>query len=219
MYALYSPKSPAPNLNLLDRFLLAMEQKEIETILVFNKSDLATAEEIEYLKEAYLKSGCKIFFVSAKEKKGINEIKELLQDKITTVAGPSGVGKSSIINLLQTEISMQIGEISEKIERGKHTTRHTEFITLERGGFIMDTPGFTSLTLYDMEEEEVRVGYREFTSCRDECRFNGCTHTHEPDCAVKKAVEEKKISRVRYENYVQIYQEVKDRKERRKGQR
>lgn len=209
IFALHRPN---PNLNLLDRFLIMMAQKDIPCILVFNKSDLTEEGEQEALEAAYGGSGCEVLFVSAREEEGIEEIKKRLRGKTTTVAGPSGVGKSSLINLLQSEVSMETGAVSEKIERGKHTTRHTEFITIGENSFIMDTPGFSSLAIFDMEKEELEQYYPEFAPYREECRFKGCSHTHEPECRVKQAVEEEKVSRIRYENYLQMYEELKNKK-------
>lgn len=209
---IFAIKKPEPNLNLLDRFLIMMEQKDIPCVLVFNKSDLATEEEKETLRAIYQNSGCKILFISAKQNQGIEEIRNVLEGKTSTVAGPSGVGKSSLINQLQSGISMETGSISEKIERGKHTTRHTEFIPIGGDTFIMDTPGFSSLAVFDMEKEELEQFYPEFDDYRDTCRFNGCSHTHEPGCSVKEAIEEGKISKERYENYRLIYEELKNRK-------
>ena len=209
---IFAIKKPEPNLNLLDRFLIMMEQKDIPCVLVFNKSDLATEEEKETLRAIYQNSGCKILFISAKQNQGIEEIRNVLEGKTSTVAGPSGVGKSSLINQLQSGISMETGSISEKIERGKHTTRHTEFIPIGGDTFIMDTPGFSSLAVFDMEKEELEQFYPEFDDYRNTCRFNGCSHTHEPGCSVKEAIEEGKISKERYENYRLIYEELKNRK-------
>ena len=209
---IFAIKKPEPNLNLLDRFLIMMEQKDIPCVLVFNKSDLATEEEKETLRAIYQNSGCKILFISAKQNQGIEEIRNVLEGKTSTVAGPSGVGKSSLINQLQSGISMETGSISEKIERGKHTTRHTEFIPIGDDTFIMDTPGFSSLAVFDMEKEELEQFYPEFDDYRNTCRFNGCSHTHEPGCSVKEAIEEGKISKERYENYRLIYEELKNRK-------
>ena len=179
---------------------------------MFNKSDLATEEEKQYLRNVYKNSGCGILFVSAKQNQGLEDIKSVLKGKTSTVAGPSGVGKSSLINKLQTDINMETGSISEKIERGKHTTRHTEFIPIDDATFIMDTPGFSSLAVFDMEKEELEQYYPEFDEYRDLCRFNGCSHTHEPGCGVKEAIEEDKISKDRYENYKLIYEELKNKK-------
>ena len=209
---IFAVKKPEPNLNLLDRFLIMMQQKGIPCILVFNKSDLATEEERKVLKEIYQNSGCEILFISAKQNQGLEEVRAILAGKTSTVAGPSGVGKSSLINKLQSNVNMETGSISEKIERGKHTTRHTEFIPMGEDTFIMDTPGFSSLAVFDMEKEELEQFYPEFDEYRDTCRFNGCSHTHEPGCSVKEAIEEKKISKERYENYKLIYDELKTRK-------
>lgn len=209
---IFAIKKPEPNLNLLDRFLIMMQQKEIPCVLVFNKSDLVTDEEKEKLREIYSGSGCEILFVSAKQDEGMEEIRNMLKGKTSTVAGPSGVGKSSIINKLQSGVSMETGSISEKIERGKHTTRHTEFIPIGGDTFIMDTPGFSSLAVFDMEKEELEQFYPEFDEYRNTCRFNGCSHTHEPGCSVKEAIQEGKISKERYENYQLIYEELKNKK-------
>ena len=209
---IFAIKKPEPNLNLLDRFLIMMEQKDIPRILVFNKSDLATEEEKQTLAKIYENSGCKILFVSAKQNQGIEEVREILKGKTSTVAGPSGVGKSSLINMLQSEVNMETGSISEKIERGKHTTRHTEFIPIGEDAFIMDTPGFSSLAVFDMEKEELEQFYPEFDEYRNSCRFNGCSHTHEPGCSVKEAIDDGKISKERYENYRLIYEELKNKK-------
>ena len=209
---IFAVKKPEPNLNLLDRFLIMMQQKDIPCILVFNKSDLATEEEKQILRECYQNSGCEILFISAKQDQGVEEVKKLLVGKTSTVAGPSGVGKSSLINKLQSGINMETGSISEKIERGKHTTRHTEFIPIGEDTFIMDTPGFSSLAVFDMEKEELEQFYPEFDDYRENCRFNGCSHTHEPGCSVKEAIEEGNISKERYENYKLIYEELKNRK-------
>lgn len=209
---IFAVKKPEPNLNLLDRFLIMMEQKEIPCVLVFNKSDLATEEEKQAFRKVYENSECKILFVSAKQNQGIDEVREILSHKTSTVAGPSGVGKSSLINMLQSEINMETGSISEKIERGKHTTRHTEFIPIGEDTFIMDTPGFSSLAVFDMEKEELEQFYPEFDEYREGCRFHGCSHTHEPGCRVKEAIEEGRISKERYENYQLIYEELKNKK-------
>ena len=209
---IFAVKKPEPNLNLLDRFLIMMEQKEIPCVLVFNKSDLATEEEKQAFRKVYENSECKILFVSAKQNQGIDEVREILSHKTSTVAGPSGVGKSSLINMLQSEINMETGSISEKIERGKHTTRHTEFIPIGEDTFIMDTPGFSSLAVFDMEKEELEQFYPEFDEYRGNCRFHGCSHTHEPGCSVKEAIAEEKISKERYENYQLIYEELKNKK-------
>ena len=154
----------------------------------------------------------KIIYTSTKLNEGIDELKEVLYGKTSTVAGPSGVGKSSIINLLQSEIVVQTGEISEKIERGKHTTRHSEIININDNTYIMDTPGFTSFYLDGIEANELRNCFPEFFDYEDKCRFNGCVHVNEPDCGIKAALNNGKISKLRYENYKELYNELKSKK-------
>lgn len=209
---IFAAASPNPNFNLLDRFLVMMGRQDVPVILCFNKCDLITEEQKQEIEAIYEVSGCKILFVSAKKELGLKELQEILEGKTTTVAGPSGVGKSSLINLLAPEACMETGEISKKIERGRHTTRHAELIQLKGDGYIMDTPGFSSLYLPEMEKEELQDCYPEFAAFEPYCRFQGCSHISEPDCGVKEALSERKIHPVRYENYCQLYGELKDRK-------
>lgn len=209
---IFAAASPNPNFNLLDRFLVMMGRQDVPVILCFNKCDLITEEQKQEIASIYEASGCKILFVSAKKELGLNALQEILEGKTTTVAGPSGVGKSSLINLLAPEACMETGEISKKIERGRHTTRHAELIQLKGDGYIMDTPGFSSLYLPEMEKEELQDCYPEFAAYEPYCRFQGCSHISEPDCGVKEALTEGKIHPVRYENYCQLYGELKDRK-------
>ncbi len=209
---IFAAASPNPNFNLLDRFLVMMGRQDVPVILCFNKCDLITEEQKQEIEAIYEASGCKILFVSAKKELGLKELQKILEGKTTTVAGPSGVGKSSLINLLAPEACMETGEISKKIERGRHTTRHAELIQLKGDGYIMDTPGFSSLYLPEMEKEELQDCYPEFAAFEPYCRFHGCSHISEPDCGVKEALSEGKIHPVRYENYCQLYGELKDRK-------
>ena len=201
---IFAAASPNPNFNLLDRFLVMMGRQDVPVILCFNKCDLITEEQQQEIAAIYEASGCKILFVSAKKELGLKELQEILEGKTTTVAGPSGVGKSSLINLLAPEACMETGEISKKIERGRHTTRHAELIQLKGDGYIMDTPGFSSLYLPEMEKEELQDCYPEFAAFEPYCRFQGCSHISEPDCGVKEALSEGKIHPVRYENYCQL---------------
>lgn len=211
---IFAAAKPDPNLNLLDRFLIMMEQKEIPVILVFNKSDAADGEKLSELAKIYEGCGYQVLRVSALKEEGISEIRELLKGKTSTVAGPSGVGKSSIINLLQSDVQMETGTISEKIERGKHTTRHSELITIAEDTYIFDTPGFSSLYVSDMEKEDLKSYFPEFSSYEDQCKFLGCVHVNEPVCGVKMALEEGKISQSRYENYKLLYEELKENEKR-----
>ncbi|MBQ3583772.1 MAG: ribosome small subunit-dependent GTPase A [Lachnospiraceae bacterium] len=203
---------PMPNLNLLDRFLVMMERNQVETIICFNKVDLAAEEEVLRMRDIYVKAGYHVMFTSTKTGMGVDEILRVIKGKTTAFAGPSGVGKSSLLNVLIPEANSQTGEISEKIKRGKHTTRHTEIFHVEDETYLMDTPGFSSLYVNDFEKEELQYYFREFKNHLEQCRFIGCAHMSEPDCAVKEAVEQKQIDATRYENYRLLYEEIKNRK-------
>lgn len=209
---IFAAAKPKPNFNLLDRFLIMMERQEIPAVICFNKMDLAREEELQKLKEAYETSGYRILFASARKEEGIREIQETLKGKTSTVAGPSGVGKSSLINLLAPEANMETGEISEKIERGRHTTRHAELICIREDTYIVDTPGFSSLSVDGFDKETLGNYFPEFVEYEDRCRFSGCSHISEPDCGVKEALAQGKISRIRYEDYLEIYNELKDKR-------
>ena len=173
----FAVTKPKPHYNLLDRFLVMMERKEIPVVLCFNKTDIASHPEIAELKEVYTGCGYPVIFTSAKEEENISELKSLL-----------------------------------KIDRGKHTTRHSELIVIGEDSYIMDTPGFSSLYVNDFEKEDLKYYFPEFTPFEGQCKFNGCDHIHEPGCAVKEAVEEGKIHKIRYEDYTEMYRELKERK-------
>lgn len=207
---LFAIVKPNPNFNLLDRFLIRMEQQKLPTIICFNKEDIAAPEEKAALRSAYETCGYQVLFISVLENRGLDQVRELLAGKTTTLAGPSGVGKSSLINQLSPETHMETGEISEKIKRGRHTTRHSEIIALGNGTYIMDTPGFTSLDMPEITKEELSGYYPEFREYEPFCKFRGCAHISEPSCKVKEAVEEGKISPVRYDNYKILYRELKE---------
>lgn len=209
---IFASDKPKPNYNLLDRFLLMMEQKQIPCIIVFNKCDLITEADKQEMSHIYKNTGHKVYFMSAKKQIGIEEVKAVLKGKTTTVAGPSGVGKSSFINLLQDTIQMETGAISEKIERGKHTTRHSELITLADDSYIFDTPGFSSLAIFDLEKEDIKDYYPEFSLYYNQCKYLGCNHISEPNCVIKQAVENEEISKIRYENYKLLFEECSNKK-------
>lgn len=207
---LFAIVKPNPNFNLLDRFLIRMERQKLPTIICFNKQDIAAPEEKEALRKAYETCGYQVLFISALENEGVEQVRKLLAGKTTTLAGPSGVGKSSLINKLSPAANMETGAISEKIERGRHTTRHSEIIALGEETYIVDTPGFTSLDISEITKEELGGYYPEFRQYEPACKFRGCAHMSEPSCGVKEAVEAGKIGRVRYDNYRVLYQELKE---------
>lgn len=205
---------PDPSYNMLDRFLITMQQKNLPAILCFNKQDMASEEEKETLRVIYESCGCQVFFISAREGEGMQEVRSALEGKTTVFTGPSGVGKSTLINALCGDQRRETGELSRKIARGKNTTRQVELITVkgQKDTYVVDTPGFTSLFLTDMKAQELCMYYPEFEEYAGQCRFQGCMHQKEPDCAVKAAVQEGKISRIRYQNYSDLYEELKSQK-------
>lgn len=209
---IFAAAKPDPNFNLLDRFLCMMEYQKVPVTICFNKCDLVTEEQKQELEDIYKPAGYDVIFTSAKKGINLDGLKELLKGKTTTVAGPSGVGKSSLINQLQDSVYMETGSISEKIERGKHTTRHSEIISLGDGAYIMDTPGFSSMDIPGFEKEDLWTCYPEFLEHEPYCKFQGCSHINEPSCGVKDALAEGKISQIRYDNYVLLYNEMKQMK-------
>ena len=209
---IFAAKNPKPNYNLLDRFLMMMEKQEVPVIVCFNKVDLAKEQDLTLLEKVYENCGHIVKFISVKEEEGIDEIRKLIHGKTTVLAGPSGVGKSSLMNLLQPEAQMETGEVSEKIKRGRHTTRHSELIRIEKDTFVLDTPGFSSLYVNDFEKEQLKYYFPEFGPYEGLCRFSGCDHVHEPDCAVKQAAEEGKIHEIRYNDYVAMYRELQEKR-------
>ena len=213
---IFAVKSPEPNYNLLDRFILMMDYQDVPTVVVFNKTDLVEEKDIEELRKIYEKCGCKVIFISAYDNTGIDILIDTLKDKTTILAGPSGVGKSSLTNIILPDRKEE-GEISKtgdvsRIGRGRHTTRHSEIFNVTGSTYICDTPGFTSLNLPELEKEQVRFYFNEFDEYEGTCRFNGCVHINEPVCAVKMAVEKGVISRRRYTSYVELYEEIKNQK-------
>jgi len=209
---IFAAAQPEPNLNLLDRFLIMMQKQQVNTIICFNKMEIVSERELTLLKDTYLRCGCEVIFTSMLQEEGLSLLYPKMKGKTTVLAGPSGVGKSTFINLVQPEANMETGDISEKIKRGKHTTRHSELIYIEEGTYIMDTPGFSSLYINEIEKDELKDYFVEFREYEEGCRFIGCNHLNEPHCAVKEALQEKEISKLRYENYVILYEELKNQK-------
>ena len=209
----FSVKSPDPSFPLIDRFLLHLEVREIPCLIFFNKKDLLKEEDLSFMKElkaTYQKAEIPIYFFQGNTDRDKAEILSLLKGKTTVFSGPSGVGKSTMINLLLGEEKMETGELSEKISRGKNTTRHAEFFALDEDSYVLDTPGFTSLFPPEISPENLRYFYPEFEQYRRDCHYNSCVHIGErtSDCAVKRAVADARISSLRYESYKKLYQEL-----------
>ena len=209
---IFAADFPKPNFSLLNRFLIMMERRQVPVVICFNKMDLLSEKDVRRLHEIYEPAGYRVLTISVKCGEGIDEVRSLLHHKVTVVAGPSGVGKSSLTNSLQDGVEMETGEISKKLNRGKHTTRHSQLIEMGEDGWFVDTPGFSSLYLEDMEKEELRLYFPEFYPYEGQCRYQGCTHTHEPGCAVKEALSKGDIEPLRYEGYLELYEEKKKKK-------
>lgn len=207
---IFAAAEPSPNLNLLDRFLIMMQRQGVHTIICFNKKDIVDKNDMSLLIDTYMRSGYEVVSISVLQEDGIPTIRRLLRGKTTVLAGPSGVGKSSLINIINPKAQMEIGSVSEKIKRGKHTTRHSELIYIDDNSYVMDTPGFSSLYINEIEKEELKDYFNEFIEYENKCRFIGCMHLNEPDCAVKEALKEGIISGIRYDNYKTLYEEIKD---------
>lgn len=205
----FAAKSPDINMTLLQRFLIYAEHVGLEIMVCINKIDLDENKDYEAVVEMLRSIPYRVITTSTKKLIGIEELKEALKDKTTVFAGPSGAGKSSLLNLVQTGLTLKTGGLSKKIDRGTHTTRHAELIKLEMGGRVADTPGFTSLELTGIEKEKLQQLFPEF-QLSTICKFSHCLHYKEPQCGVKAAVEENKISRIRYEYYTSLLEELKD---------
>ena len=203
-----STKNPKPDLLMLDKQLAYAEKIHVEPVIVVNKCDLK--EIYESIKELYSKVGYKVIVTSAKQNIGIDELKQILQNKISVFSGNSGVGKSSIINALFDKEKTQEGEISKKNKKGKNTTTDTKLYKLEENTYIADTPGFSSFEISEIESKELDKCFREFMPEIEKCEFVGCTHIKEENCGVKKAMQEGKISTERYERYCNMYDELKE---------
>lgn len=204
----FAMADPMPNLNLLDRFLVMMEWQEIDTVICFSKQDIVSLEEEKRFQHIYEKCANQVLTISNTEQLGIDKVRAVLDGKTTVLAGPSGVGKSSLLNQIYPEAQSETGSISEKIGRGKHTTRHSELFHVGRHTFLFDTPGFSSLKVPEVEKEKLYQYFTEFASYDGLCKYQPCSHIHEPGCVVKEKLEKGEICRSRYENYVQMYEEL-----------
>lgn len=203
-------RSPDPNMTLIDSFLIIGRHSGIDTVLCFNKADL---EHSGKLVDIYKKAGYRVIITSVENGEGIDELREALRGKITAFAGNSGVGKSSLLNALGVSYELETGSVSEKIKRGRHTTRHVELFELESDTFVLDTPGFSSFEMPKIKAEELAGYFIEFEPYTDRCKFRGCAHVSEQGCAVIEAVQNGDISRERHESYVGMYNELKKIKE------
>ncbi|HBI6961810.1 ribosome small subunit-dependent GTPase A [Clostridium perfringens] len=210
-FVVFAIKNPDINLDLLNRFLTLCEYNDIHAVVCLNKEDLCTEEEKENLKELINDIGYEVLFINAKEGKGFDALKERLEHNITVLCGPSGAGKSTLLNSFIDREHMETGSVSEKIGRGKHTTRHSELIDVDNG-YLVDTPGFTTLDVTFIDRDSLKYCFPEFNDYNNLCKFNGCNHYKEPKCAVKEAVEEGKINKLRYEFYIKILEEIINRR-------
>lgn len=204
----FAGKNPAPNFLLCDKFLIALGQKDIPAALCFNKADITEEEALSSYAAIYEKAGFPVFVTSAREGSGIYDLEKFLSGKLTAFAGPSGVGKSSLMNVLTGSEIAETGEVSKKTGQGKQTTRASEIYVASPGTYLIDTPGFGSLDIAGMEKEDLALYFPEMEKLIGKCRFNSCAHVKEPGCAVKAAVEAGSIARERYESYCAIYEEL-----------
>ncbi len=209
MMLVVAAAQPEPNLFLIDKMLVNAHINGIEPVICINKTDLAGREDI---KEIYSKAGYDIFCVSAEKETGIKKLEEYLRGKTTAFAGLSGVGKSSLLSLITNDF-LETGSVSEKILRGRHTTRHVELFELDEGGFVLDTPGFSSLEVEGIKAEDLWKYFPEMADSQNKCRFRGCSHINEPDCRVKDKLESGEIAPSRYESYRELYGRLKSVKE------
>lgn len=200
---------PQINLWLLDKFLLMADYQNLDILICINKSEL-NLNEAKRVKQIYRDAGYDVILTSAKDNIGISDLEQRLENNISVFAGPSGAGKSSLLNKINEDLGLEVGGISKKTERGKHTTRHVELIKLFEDSYVLDTPGFSSLNLNFIEDERtVKDNFKEIKKYASKCKFNSCLHDKEPNCNVKKQVEQNNISKSRYDNYLSLYNEVK----------
>ncbi|MBG0784357.1 MAG: ribosome small subunit-dependent GTPase A [Anaerolineaceae bacterium] len=195
---------PEPHLRMLDRFLVIAEKQRIHPLIVANKTDLVEMQAAHEIFGLYTTLGYEVIYASAKTGLGVTSLREALRGKISALAGPSGVGKSSLLNAVQPELGLHVREVSEVTSKGRHTTQVRELFPLDVGGYVADTPGIRSLALWDTEPEELDAYFVELRDLVADCQFSDCTHTHEPGCAVRKAVEQGTVSAERYTSYLRL---------------
>jgi ribosome biogenesis GTPase len=196
--------NPAPHLRMIDRFLIMLDKQDIPVRIVVNKIDLVERKDVEAVFSLYEKLGFAVDYVSAVDRLGIEELRGRLRDRISVMAGPSGVGKTSLLNELQPGLGGMVKEVSRVKSKGMHTTQVRELFPLDSGGWLADLPGIKTLGLWDIQPEELDGYFREFKDLVQDCQFNDCTHQNEPGCAIRKAVEEGRIHPDRYDSYLRL---------------
>ncbi len=207
----FAAKDPEPNFTLIDKFLVMAEMNHVEAVIVMNKCDLCDEETLRNYEEVY--SGLyPVIRVSGINSSGLDELEQAILGKTVAFAGPSGVGKSTIINELIPDAEMETGEVSKKTSRGRHTTRHVEIFEAKGGGLVYDTPGFTSFDILEADEDELQDYYPDIAIFKGKCFYDNCRHLKEPECAVKAAVKAGKISRIRYRSYKTNMEEIKEKR-------
>ena len=202
--------NPQPDMMLVDKLLITCQAKDIKPLIIINKTDLDMENQVEALKKVYEKTGFKVLPLTKFSCEAYDELHKELAGFTTAFAGQSGVGKSTILNTVLNNWLMETGDVSEKIQRGKHTTRHVQLFQLDKGGFILDTPGFSAYTVTEVNHENLQNYYPEFTEAACLCRFKGCSHTSEPDCEVRRLYDEGEIDKGRYLRYTELYKELKE---------
>ncbi len=209
---IFSVKNPEPSFILLDKLLIAAKSNNLNPVICINKSDLANEEEKENILNIFKNTGYKIIFTSKYDEDSLQNLKDILKDRLNVFSGPSGVGKSSLMNAIEPGFYLETGEISDKLKRGRHTTRHAEIFKLSFGGYAVDTPGFSSFELEGVDEYSLKSYYPEIVKYDDGCKFLDCLHYKEPGCVIKEAVNSDLISRVRYNNYIKLLEQIKESK-------
>jgi ribosome biogenesis GTPase len=207
----FAAKKPDINMTLMQKFLVYSEYKKLNVIVCINKIDLDEEEDYMEVVKMLESIPYRVIRTSVKASVGIEQMEEILRDRISVFAGPSGAGKSSILNSIQPGLKLKTGDLSKKIDRGTHTTRHAELIKLEKGGMVTDTPGFTSFDIGELLISKLESCFPEFESYKD-CYFQDCVHDKEPQCGIKDAVEQGKINKIRYDFYIELLRELKEKR-------